>query len=84
MTLRAYAYASGHIVFRKRPPEGTLPLPALPRRKIEACARHVYDGRTLLVPGVPEAPDQSAALWAFEAWCAWLEGHKFEVTAHAL
>lgn len=52
---------------------------------IEPLARHGYqsqtiDGRlakvpgtdTLLVPGIPEAPNQSAALDALEQWLAWI------------
>lgn len=52
---------------------------------IEPVARHGYrtepvNGRPtkirgtehLLVPGVPEAPDQGAALTAFEAWLDWI------------
>jgi len=57
------------------------------RNFIEPLARHGYDaeknknGRltkirgtdTLLVPGVPEAPDQSAALAALERWLDWIK-----------
>lgn len=52
---------------------------------IEAKARHGYlteivDGRpqkipgteTLLVPGVPEAPDQGVALDKFHEWLKWI------------
>jgi hypothetical protein len=52
---------------------------------IEATARHGYRTRKvrgrptkipgterLLVPGVPEASDQTAALDALLAWCAWI------------
>lgn len=55
------------------------------RAFIEARARHGYQTRlvngrptkirrtdTLLVPGVPEAPDQGAALDALQAWCRWI------------
>lgn len=51
---------------------------------VKSRARHGYqtrviDGRptkipgsdTLLVPGIPEAPDQSAALDALHAWLKW-------------
>jgi len=52
---------------------------------IETMARHGYDTRNvkgrptkipgtecLLVPGVPEAPDQDKGLEAFQAWLAWI------------
>lgn len=55
------------------------------REFVEPLARHGYstrliDGRrtkipgtdTLLVPGVPEAPDQSAAMDALQAFMAWI------------
>lgn len=48
-------------------------------------ARHGYDTRLvkgrptkipgtdcLLVPGIPEASDQTAGLDAFQAWCGWI------------
>ena len=43
------------------------------RDLLEAVSRHAYDGETLLVPGVPEAPDQSAAMDAFLDWLGWVE-----------
>jgi hypothetical protein len=74
----AYAYRSGHIDFGPRVPEGALPIGRLSRtftrKRIEAGARlSRADNRTLFVPGVPEAPDDSAALEAFEAWLRWIK-----------
>lgn len=43
------------------------------RRVIEVSARHAYDGETLLVPGVPEAVDDDAAVTALIAWTRWVE-----------
>lgn len=56
---------------------------------IETVARHGYstklvDGRptkipgsdTLLVPGVPEAPDQDGGYLALKKFCAWIATHK--------
>jgi hypothetical protein len=37
-------------------------------RRLEVLARHAYDGQTLLVPGVPEADDDEAALDAVFAF----------------
>lgn len=66
----AYCYASGVIEFGPYPPRGTLPIAAGPREKLEelisgAC-RHAYDGKTLLVPGIPEAATQSDGLDALK------------------
>lgn len=44
------------------------------RRKVEATARHAYDGTTLLVPGVPEALDDDHALEAVLMHRDWLKG----------
>lgn len=78
--MRAYCWASGQIEFGARIPEGALPIARGRARKvrafIEGVARHAYDGETLLVPGIPEAPDQSVALDALHAWLDWISGHK--------
>ena len=75
--MRAYCWASGQIEFGPRIPEGTLPIARGPAKKlrpfIEAVSRHAYDGKTLLVPGVPEAPNQTKALDALHAFLDWLE-----------
>lgn len=64
--LRAYCYASGQITFRRK--RGTLPIGRLKctKEKFETQCRLAYDGKTLLVPGVPEAPDQSAGVAALD------------------
>jgi hypothetical protein len=84
----AYAYASGHIGFT----EGTCPRGALPiirnnraREIVLGMCRHSYPdsaGKTHpLVPGVPEAADDDAALKALEAFIArvlatvWMEAN---------
>jgi len=38
---------------------------------IEVRARHAYDGKTLLVPGIPEAANDADALAALEKWSDW-------------
>lgn len=74
----AYCYASGQIEFGRTVPEGAIEIMRGPARKvrklIEARARHAYDGKTLLVPGVPEAPNEDAALAALIAFVKWLQG----------
>lgn len=78
--MRAYCWASGQIEFGSHIPEGALPIARGPARRvrgfIEAVSRHAYDGETLLVPGIPEAPDQSAALKALHSWLDWISGHR--------
>lgn len=72
----AHVWRSGQIVFRKpnRPcPQGAIDLPAVSRSLIEANARRAYDGKTLLVPGIPEAGDDDAAGAAIAAFCKRLE-----------
>lgn len=58
----------GEVEVRQRLVEGSLTLARGPRARLEqallALARHAYDGRTLLVPGLPEASDDDAALEA--------------------
>ena len=72
----AHVYRNGRIVFRHkgRPcPTGALPLPDVPRSRIEVKARRAYDGKTLLVPGVPEAETGDDAMDALLAFCKRLE-----------
>jgi hypothetical protein len=71
--LIAFCWASGQIGFTdRRPPIGTLPISRGPARKlrarISARARHAYDGKTLLVPGIPEAQDDDARIDALHAF----------------
>ena len=75
----AYCWATGRIGFGRSVPNGALPI-ARGRSKrlrdlIEGTSRHAYDGTTLLVPGVPEAPDQARGLDALEAFIGWLRRH---------
>jgi len=81
-TIFAYCWASGQIEFGPRVPQGALAIAkgredAL-RDLMCAASRHAYDGETLLVPGVPEAPDQIAAVDALKAWCDWLASRDTE------
>ena len=75
----AYADRRGVISFAEGlfEPDGTLPIALhedLEQLKdmVGVVARHAYDGATLLVPGVPEQPDDDwAALSALTAWRDW-------------
>jgi hypothetical protein len=76
-TTLAYCFASGHIGFGSRCPNGALPIvrgnDKTVREFIETVARHAYDGTTLLVPGVPEASDQTEGLAKLNAFMDWIE-----------
>ena len=67
---RAYCWRGGVIEFGRRIPDGALPVDhgteRSVRRRVEVLARHAYDGKTLLVPGIPEAEDDDEALKAYE------------------
>lgn len=72
----AYCWRGGVIEFGRRVPKGARPIIEGRGRKVrehvEVCARHAHDGKTLLVPGIPEAPDDEAALFALNAFGAWV------------
>jgi hypothetical protein len=69
--MRAYCWASGRIGFGRHIPEGALPIAHSRRSKklqelIGLHARHGYQPGMLLVPGIPEAPNQLEALEALK------------------
>lgn len=71
-TIYASADRSGVISFSPAIPAGEIAFardyePRL-RAAVEVCARHSYDGVTLLVPGVPEADDADLAVGALIAF----------------
>jgi hypothetical protein len=71
----AYCWRGGQIEIGRRRPSGAMPLARgdarILRRVLSACARHAYDGTTLLVPGVPEAANDTDALEAVKRFSAW-------------
>lgn len=73
--MHAYCFASGQIEFGEKIPSGALPIARGPKKPLmewlDGVSRHAYDGETLLVPGIPEAPDQSAALDALKRFTLW-------------
>lgn len=75
--MKAFAWSNGRIEFGQRVPKGALQIASGKAKKvrnvISATARHAYDGVTLLVPGVPEAENEDAALDALIAFCKWVE-----------
>jgi hypothetical protein len=72
----AYCWRSGEIGIGRSIPEGMLPLARGPakvlRGALQARARIAYDNVTLLVPGIPEAPDEAAALAAAQRFSTFL------------
>lgn len=77
-TILAYCYANGVIKFRSAKlglPKGALPIVKGPgriiRERISSAARHGYNNKTLLVPGVPEADDRTVAVDALVNWVKW-------------
>ena len=79
---RAYAWRTGAIeIASGRTPRGAIKLFTFASRRaaivgarvIEVRARHAYDGKTLLVPGVPEADDDEAALTALIRFARFVE-----------
>lgn len=76
--INAYCYANGVIKFRSAKqsvPDGAILIVSGPgkviRNQITAVARHGYDHKTLLVPGVPEAENQKERVEALINWCKW-------------
>ena len=80
--MKAFCYANGVIRFGQRCGNGSIEIArsagnskAIIKRfkaDIEVTARHAYDGKTLLVPGVPEAANQTEGCDALIAYCKWL------------
>ncbi|PZU89095.1 MAG: hypothetical protein DI527_16305 [Chelatococcus sp.] len=70
-------WRSGEAEIVSRARDGAITLMTGPRarlsRLLSAHARHAYDGTTLLVPGLPEAEDDNAALAAAVAFQTRLE-----------
>ena len=58
-------------------PDGAIQIAEAPakflRKEISAAARHAYDGKTLLVPGVPEAKNGNAAVDALFRFADWIK-----------
>jgi len=72
----AYCWRSGRIDFGRSVPEGAIKIAKGPSKKlkqlISAVARHAYDNKTLLVPGVPEADTDDHAADALERFIEWI------------
>lgn len=68
----AYCWRSGLLEFGNSVPSGAFLIVKGPdemvRDQISAAARHAYDGKSLLVPGIPEANNDREAEAALEAF----------------
>lgn len=75
--MKAYAWRTGRIDFGRKVPDGAIQIAEAPakflRQEISAVARHAYDGKTLLVPGVPEAKNGNSAVDALIAFADWIK-----------
>jgi hypothetical protein len=75
--IHAYCWRTGRIDFGQKTPRTAIGIckgeEQAVRDLMTATARHAYDGKTLLVPGVPEADDGDAAVDALIRWCDWLK-----------
>lgn len=84
--MKAYCFANGEIGFGRTVPDGAVIIASGPakklRERLSVLARHAYDGETLLVPGVPEAPSQEEGMTALLAWCKWAGSTDSEVEFH--
>lgn len=79
----AYCYRSGEVRFGSEIPYGAIQIAEGYGDKwetdIEAQCRISHDGKTLLVPGIPEAPTHAAAM---DALCRFVERIR-EITDHS-
>lgn len=75
-TVIAYCWSGGLIQFGPSVPEGAIGIArgeeSKVREVIETTARHAKDNERLLVPGVPEAPNERAGLAALARYIQWL------------
>ena len=73
--LIAYCDRQGIIDFGETLPEGRMPIhygdAEELKEKVQVRSRHAYDGKTLLVPGIPEADSEEEALDALARWIEW-------------
>lgn len=75
----AYCWRSGHLEFGTKLPSGALPIHKFKqsdtktREQIEVLCRLSYDGKSHLVPGIPEAADDENAEKAFNFFREWLQ-----------
>ena len=78
--MHAFCWASGQIEFGRSVPKGAIAIASGPaaavRKLVIPTSRMAYDGKTLLVPGVPEAADQDEAADALMHHLNWIRRRK--------
>lgn len=74
--MKAYCYRTGLIRFGNKVPDGAIQIAQGPskllRNMIDAVSRHAYDGKSLLVPGIPEAETDEQAADALQRFLNWI------------
>lgn len=77
--MKAWAWRSGKIELGRHAPDGAICFASGPAKALHeivgVLARHAYDGKTLLVPGIPEATSDDEAIEALSAFAKWVEMH---------
>jgi len=75
----AFCWATGAIGFARKVPRGAIGIARGPRTTlrnlVEGTARLAYDNKTLLVPGIPEAPNQTRGIVALHEYMKWIAKH---------
>lgn len=78
----AFCWASGLIQFGDQVPDGAIEIARgddqVVREIIEVTSRHAYDGKSLPVPGIPEAKNQAEGIDALERFVRWIASHNSE------
>jgi len=76
MSAVLYVWRSGVMRVGRQCPSGALALATGPERRLRqlmcARSRHAYDGRTRLLPGIPEADTEQQALKALNGFLDWM------------
>ena len=82
MKLYAYCWQSGHLEFVRVAPEGTITIATIrtkaERARVEVCCRHCRHSDDLLIPGIPEAESEQAAIDALVLFCQQLRKRGIE------
>ena len=80
-------HPGGQVVWGREAPKGALVIARAERYRdaraiVTTRARHAYDGRRYLCPGVPEARSDAEAMRAAVMWRDWIcSGHQAALTA---
>lgn len=75
--MKAFCWRSGLIQFGRKVPEGAILVAEGPSKELRdlicATSRHAYNGKDLLIPGVPEADTDETAADALERFIDWIK-----------